>query len=89
MVAYHSLEIRGVTVAQFPNPPLATALVAAIVGRLASDGSALADGARAVFYVALTVWAWEEASRGDGWFRRLLGVAGLGYVVYAVARALG
>lgn len=84
---YHSLEIRGVTVAQFPNPPLATALLAGIVGRVASDGSDLEDGARAIFYVALTVWAWEEASRGNGWFRRGLGVAGLGYVAYALARA--
>jgi hypothetical protein len=87
-VSYPSLEIRGVTVAQVPNPPLAVAIAAALVVRLASEGG-LDDGAHAVFYVALTVWAWEEATEGDGWFRRGLGVASLGYVTLALARAFG
>ncbi len=85
---YPSIRIRGITVAQFPNPPLVVAFVAALASRLLADGD-LHDGARAVFYVALTVWAWDEASRGIDWFRRALGVVGLAYVVYSVARALG
>lgn len=83
------LKIRGYTVAQFPNAPLIVALAAAAIGWVASGGSALHDAARAVLYVALTVWAWEEAARGVNGFRRLLGVAGLAYVAVALARAFG
>jgi len=79
-VRYPSLQVRGVTVAQFPNPPLIVALLAAVVSWIAGDGS-IYEVARAVFYVALTVWAWEEAARGVNVFRRALGVGGLIYVV--------
>ena len=74
-----SIEIRGLTVAQSPNPPLAVALLALVAGWL-TDGSPH-DVARATFYVALTVWAWEEAANGINWFRRLLGAAALVYIV--------
>lgn len=77
---YPSLQIRGVTVAQFPNPPLIVALLAAVVSWVTGDGS-IHGLARAVFYVALTVWAWEEAVRGLNVFRKALGVLGLIYVV--------
>jgi hypothetical protein len=87
-VGYPSLQIRGVTVAQFPNPPLIVALLAAIVSWVAGDGS-IYDVARAIFYVALTVWAWEEAARGVNLFRRALGVAGLVYVVVRLAGIVG
>ena len=80
-----SLQIRGVTVAQFPNAPLIVALLAAGVSWVAGDGS-IYEVARGVFYVALTIWAWEEAARGVNLFRRILGVAGLIYVVVALAR---
>ena len=84
---YPSLQVRGVTVAQFPNPPLIVALVAAVVSWVAGDGSVY-DVARAVFYVALTVWAWEEAARGVNLFRRALGVGGLIYVVAALTAVI-
>ena len=83
-MSYPSLQIRGVTVAQFPNPPLIVALCAAVVSWIAGEGSVY-EVARAVFYVALTVWAWEEAVRGVNLFRQALGVAGLIYVVVALA----
>jgi hypothetical protein len=79
-VHHPSLQVRGVTVAQFPNPPLIVALLAAVVSWVAGDGFVY-EVARAVFYVALTVWAWEEAARGVNAFRRFLGVGGLIYVV--------
>ncbi len=85
---YPSLEVRGVTVAQFPNPPLWIALMAALISRLASEGAWLYDGARSVFYVALTVWAWEEATRGVNRFRRALGVAAIAYIVFTLARVM-
>ena len=77
---YPSLQVRGVTVAQFPNPPLIVALLAAVVSWVAGDGS-IHEVARAVFYVAITVWAWEEATRGVNVFRKTLGVGVLIYVV--------
>ncbi|MDQ3759560.1 MAG: hypothetical protein M3331_06440 [Actinomycetota bacterium] len=85
---YPSLQVRGVTVAQFPNPPLIVALLAAVVSWVAGDGS-IYEVARAVFYVALTVWAWEEAARGVNIFRRTLGVGGLIYVVVGLTTVIG
>jgi hypothetical protein len=69
----------GFPVAQFPNAPLLVALAAALVSRVVRGRAD--DVAGAVFYVALGVWAWQEAADGVNWFRRLLGVAGLAYVV--------
>jgi hypothetical protein len=83
------LKIRGYTVGQFPNPPLWVALAALLVARLSDDGGTVDDTARAVSYVALTVWAYEEAARGVNGFRRGLGVVALALIVVAVARALG
>jgi len=87
-VRYPSLQVRGVTVAQFPNPPLILAFLAAVVSWVASDGSIYVV-ARAVFYVALTVWAWEEAAHGVNAFRRTLGVGGLIYVVVGLTTVIG
>lgn len=84
---YRSLRIRGLTVAQFPNMPLIVALLAAVVSWVAGDGS-IYEVARAVFYVALTVWAWEEAAHGVNVFRRILGVGGLIYVVVGITTAI-
>ena len=39
--------------------------------------------ARAIFYIAMSVWAYEEARHGDNWFRHLLG---LGFGLYIVVR---
>ncbi len=85
---YPSLQIRGVTVAQFPNPPLMVALLAVVVSWIAGEGSVY-DVARAVFYVALTVWAWEELARGVNLFRKALGAAGLIYVVVSLTALVG
>ena len=85
---YPSLQVRGVTVAQFPNPPLIVALLAAVVSWIAADGIVY-EVARAVFYVALTVWAWEEATRGVNAFRKALGVAGLVYVLVGLTTVIG
>ena len=74
----------GFVLAQWPNPPLWVALVAALVGRL-TDGRVHAV-ATAVFFMGLTVWAYLELTDGVNWFRRLLGAAGL---VYVLARIVG
>ena len=72
--------------AQFPNAPLIVALVASLAGR-SLDGRAH-DYATAVFYVALGIWAYLEVTDGANWVRRLVGVAGLAYVVVELAAAL-
>lgn len=70
-----------------PNAQLAVALVASVAGRF-TEG--VAHGyISAVFYVALGIWAFGEATGGVNWFRRLLGVGFLIYVVVRLAAALG
>jgi hypothetical protein len=83
------LKIRGYTVGQSPNPPLWVALAALVVWLLSGDSGWVGQTARAVFYVALTVWAYEEAVRGVNGFRRGLGALALLLVVAAIASALG
>jgi hypothetical protein len=58
------------------------------VARLTDDGSAIDDLARAISYVALTVWAYEEAATGVNGFRKALGMGALVLIVVAVAQAL-
>jgi hypothetical protein len=82
------LKIRGYTVGQFPNPPLWIALGALVIALVSDGAGALNDTARAIFYVALTVWAYEEAARGVNGFRRALGAVSLALIVVAVARAI-
>jgi hypothetical protein len=82
------LEVRGYVVGQFPNPPLWVALGALVVALLTAAG-AVHDVASAVFYVALTVWAYEEAASGVNGFRKALGATALLLIVVTLARALG
>ena len=66
---------------QVPNAPLIVALAASLAGRFTHG---LADAyASSVFYVALAIWAYEEAVHGVNWFRRLLGC---GFLIYVVVR---
>jgi hypothetical protein len=74
---------------QLPNRPLWIALGGLLVARLTDDDSVIHDLSRAIFYVALTIWAYEEAATGVNGFRKALGVAALVWIVVAVARALG
>ena len=76
-------------VGQFPNRALGLALAALLASALTDDGSTANHLARAVFYVALTVWAYEEAMHGVNGFRKALGVVALVLIVVGVARAVG
>jgi hypothetical protein len=76
----------GFPIAQFPNAPLLVALGASLAGRFL-DGRAH-DYATAVFYVALGIWAYGEITEGANWVRRLLGAAGLVYLVVNLATSL-
>ena len=66
-------------IVQFPNAPLAVALVATVVARLASGD--VHDYAYAVASVGFAAWAYLELAAGVNWFRRLLGAAALVWVV--------
>jgi hypothetical protein len=73
-------------IAQFPNPPL-------IVAFLAAAASALVDGtahsyAMSVAYLATAVWAYEELVEGVNWFRRLVGSGVAILLIVRVADAL-
>jgi hypothetical protein len=72
---------------QFPNAPLLVALGALLVAAL-TDGS-VHSYARAAFYAGLSAWASGELADGVNWARRVLGAAGLVYVVVKVGAALG
>ncbi len=77
---------REFPVAQFPNPSLIIALAASGAARL-THGSAHAT-CTSVFYMALTVWAYEEARHGDNWFRHALGAGALIYIASSIAGEL-
>lgn len=73
-------------IVQFPNAPLLVGLAGWGVAELA-DGSMQAY-ARAVFHVGISVWAWGELTGGANRFRRVLGAAGLVYVVVELGAAV-
>jgi hypothetical protein len=77
---------RRFPIVQFPNLPLIVGLLAGAVGNLL--GGRGHSYAMSVSYLALTVWAYEETAHGVNWFRRLLGIALLVYLVVRVADAL-
>jgi hypothetical protein len=81
-------KIRGYTVGQSPNRALWIALVALLVALLSGEG-ALNQLARAVLYLSLAIWAYEELVRGVNLFRRLLGGLALALVAIALGCALG
>ena len=84
---HEDFKIRGYVVAQAPNPPLIVALLALLVGVLVETGT-VHDSARAVFYVGITIWAYEEAANGVNGLRRAIGVVGLVLIVISIARAV-
>ena len=77
---------REYPIAQFPNPPLIIGLVALGLRYLASG--TWADALGAIGYVFIGVWAYLELTAGVNLFRRVLGLAGLAYIVVAITRGL-
>jgi hypothetical protein len=78
---------RRFPLVQFPNDALITAFLA---GQFAAilHGAGSAD-ARALSYIATTIWAYEELAHGVNWFRHLLGLVYVLSTVVHLARALG
>jgi len=63
-----------ITIAQFPNWPLAGIGFAAIVRRLADDGTTVDSAAGWVITSLWLYWGADEVVRGVNPWRRLLGV---------------
>ena len=70
---------------QAPNAPLLVAFGGWLVA--APTGGSVHTVGRAVFSAGLLVWAAMEVTRGANWVRRLMGVAGVVYVVAGVLKA--
>jgi hypothetical protein len=77
---------RRFPIAQFPNPPLLLAFAGWGFAGVTRDTAH--DVGIAVFTISLGVWAWEEATDGVNWFRRLLGAGALVWIVVRLAGEL-
>ena len=76
-----SVQVKGLSVAQFPNAPLGLWIVAKLIAAPASGS--LQSAAQLVAVIALAIWALLELVMGVNWFRRGLGlVALIGIVFY-------
>ena len=78
---------RRFPIAQFPNNPLIVAFVAGQVAAML-HGAGHFD-ARAISYLSMTIWAYEELAHGVNWFRHLLGLAYIISTGAHLATALG
>ena len=74
-------------VAQFPNAPLLVA-IAAWIARQLTDGTAN-DWSSAIFYVAISCFAFWELVDGVNRFRRIGGGVILIWIAYSLASTLG
>jgi hypothetical protein len=74
--------VNGYVLAQFPNVPLAVALLGVIVSRIFDEGSTAYFVSRAFFFVGLAVWAWLELAEGVNMFRRILGAVALAWTIF-------
>jgi hypothetical protein len=72
---------RRFPVVQFPNPPLLMALAARAASGVGERDGPAAGAGRSLFVLGVAMWALEELAEGANWFRRLLGVAGLAWVL--------
>jgi hypothetical protein len=77
---------RRFPIVQFPNAPLILAFLAGAVGSQIHGQSR--SYATATAYLAMTVWAYEELTRGVNWFRRLLGLVFAIIIISRVAHGL-
>jgi hypothetical protein len=81
-----SLQVKGLTIAQFPNVSLAVGFVAGLVSGSA-DGS-WHTVARVVAVGAMTIWGLGELVHGVNWFRHALGLYVLVGIVVGLAMRL-
>lgn len=77
---------RRFPVVQFPNLPLIIGLTSGYAARHVHGIGH--DYLMAAAYSAMTIWAYEEMTRGTNWVRRLLGVVFMVILVLKIARGL-
>ena len=77
---------RQYPIAQFPNPPLIIALVAFALRWITPES--WTNALSAIGYVFLGVWAYLELTEGVNAFRRVLGAAGLVYIIVALVQRM-
>jgi hypothetical protein len=77
---------RQYPIAQFPNPPLIIALVAFALRWITPES--WTNALSAIGYVFLGVWAYLELTEGVNAFRRVLGAAGLAYIIVALVQRM-
>lgn len=63
----------NVVLAQMPNPPLITWIVASLLKIIFTTGK-INVGLEALAFGSLFTWAWEELFQGVNYFRRTLGL---------------
>ncbi|HSX28836.1 MAG TPA: hypothetical protein VLF60_05300 [Candidatus Saccharimonadales bacterium] len=73
----------AIVVWQFPNPPLWGWIFCTLVAHFIGNGR-FKDGVQFVGTVLLAYWAVSEVTRGASYFRRLLGILVLGYIVVSL-----
>ena len=81
-------KIRGYTIAQMPNLPLSSVIVASIVGRITEDGSTINRISDSVFFISLSIWSYLETLRGVNLLRRGMGLGGFVIVLTRLASQL-
>jgi hypothetical protein len=80
---------RRFPLVQAPNPPLLVAFAGRWIAAACGPAGRVHSIGRVVFTLGLGAWAWDETTRGANWFRRVLGVVGLAWVVAERRRVLG
>jgi len=83
---FRSRKTGRVTVAQLPNWPLAAWFLASVVTWLGHPQGWTRAFLVVLSSAALTLWAGDELLRGVNPFRRLVGLATLGWLVYSLLR---
>lgn len=63
----------NVVLAQMPNPPLITWIIASLFKLIFTTGK-INVGLEALAFGSLFTWAWEELFQGVNYFRRTLGL---------------
>ena len=81
---FRSRKTGRISLAQLPNWQLVVWLLASAVMRLGNPRGRARDVLAVIASAALALWAGDEVLRGVNPFRRILGVAVLGWLVYSL-----
>jgi hypothetical protein len=74
------------TIIQKPNPSLSIALVSYAISAFTSG--ILHRMGSTVFFIAISIWSYQEIVSGVNWFRRILGIVVLLSTAYSLFHQL-